>query len=322
MKTALNSVATTAALLFFGAVASASANVVVIGSSADTTIYANNVNNSSGGAAVMFSGTDGNASVKRALVEFDLSSSVPAGSTITDIQLTLFLGQVAGNLTNTTATIGLHRLTADWGEGTNGAGTPISGGGQGFPALEGDATWANRFFSSNSPVPWVNAGGDFISASSAETIVGAATNSGYTWISTSALVTDVQGWVDDPSSNFGWLLQNNDEVSIRTFRAFYTREETNSSLQPQLQITFAPPGTTAHFKHASAGWRAASYHGDKFSGWTNELPSGFYEPLFSSILVVDTDQRGYEQFHGVHRVEFNERAGPVLPVGRIAPTVK
>jgi len=194
----------------------------------------------------MFSGTDGNASIKRALVQFDIAASVPAGSTITDVQLTLFLGQVAGNLSTGTATISLYRLTDDWGEGTNGAGTLIAGDGQGFPALNGDATWADRFFSSTSPAPWTNAGGDFISTSSAQTTIGATTNNGYTWLSTPALVADVQAWVDKPASNFGWLLQNNNEVSTRTFRAFYTREETNSSLQPQLQVTFASaPGSPA-----------------------------------------------------------------------------
>jgi hypothetical protein len=33
-------------------------------------------------------------------------------------------------------------------------------------------------------------------------------------------------------------LENNDESSAKTFRAFYTREESNSALQPQLQITY------------------------------------------------------------------------------------
>ncbi len=241
MRTILNSIVTSAAFLLFGAVASASADVVTVGSSQDTTIFGNNVNNSAGGAVVMYSGTDGNASVKRALVQFDIASNVPAGSMITGVQLTLFLGQVAGMGITGTATISLYRLTDSWGEGTNGAGNSLVGLGQGFPAQNGDATWANRFFSTTSPVSWTNAGGDFISTSSAETIVGATTNTGYAWLSTPALVADVQEWVDNPSSNFGWLLENSDEVSTRTFRAFFTREETNSTLQPQLQVTFIPP---------------------------------------------------------------------------------
>jgi hypothetical protein len=257
MKIILNSITLTAGLsaafLLFGAVSSASADTVTVGSSQDTTIFANNVNNSAGGTVVMFSGTDGNASIKRALVKFDVAASVPAGSTITGVQLTLFLGQVAGNVTTGTATIGLYRLTDDWGEGTNGAGTSIAADGQGFPAQGGDATWANRFYSSTSPTPWTNAGGDFIATSSAQTTVGATTNTGYAWLSTPALVADVQGWVDNPSSNSGWLLKNNDEVSTKTFRAFYTREETNSFLQPQLQVTFIPPVESPILSMATVG---------------------------------------------------------------------
>lgn len=241
MRTFLNSFIAIADLLLVAGAANVFADVVTVGSSRDTTIYNNNVNNSAGGTVVMFSGTDGNAAIKRALVQFNIASNVPAGSTITDVQLTLYLGQVAGMATTGTAGIGLHRLTADWGEGTNGAGTSIAGDGQGFAAKDGDATWANRFFSSTSPTSWATAGGDFIATSSAQTIVGATTNTGYIWISTPALVADVQGWVDNPSSNFGWLLENNNEVSMRTFRAFFTREETNSAWQPQLQITFTPP---------------------------------------------------------------------------------
>lgn len=229
--------AATAILLFLGA-GNALASVVTIGTTQDTTIYGNNVNNSAGGAIGMFSGTDGNSSVKRALAEFDIADNVPAGSTITGVQLTLFLAQVAGNVTSGTATIGLHRLTDSWGEGTTGAGQLISADGQGFAANTGDATWANRFFSSTSPTPWTSAGGDFISTVSASTVVGATVNTGYSWLSTPTLVADVQGWLDTPSTNFGWLLQNADEVDMKTFRAFYTREESNSALQPQLQITY------------------------------------------------------------------------------------
>ena len=89
----------------------------------------------------MFAGTDGVGSPRRGLIEFDIAGNVPAGSTINAVQLTLFLGQVAGSDT-TPRTIELHRLTADWGEGTTGSGSTMIGGtGQGFQANAGDATW-------------------------------------------------------------------------------------------------------------------------------------------------------------------------------------
>jgi hypothetical protein len=33
-------------------------------------------------------------------------------------------------------------------------------------------------------------------------------------------------------------LENTDETDPKTFRAFYTREESNTALQPELQITY------------------------------------------------------------------------------------
>ncbi len=73
------------------------ADTVTIGASKDTTIYQNNPNNSSGGGNGLFAGTDGDVSPRHALIAFDIADNIPAGATITDVQLTLFLGQVAGS---------------------------------------------------------------------------------------------------------------------------------------------------------------------------------------------------------------------------------
>ena len=103
----------------------------------DTTIYANNTNNSSGGGFAMFSGTDGTPSNKRALLSFNIAGSVPAGSTITSVQLTLFLAQAAGNVTTGNQTLSLHTLTDNWGEGTVGTGATINTIAQGLAAGNG-----------------------------------------------------------------------------------------------------------------------------------------------------------------------------------------
>jgi len=117
-------------------------------------------------------------------------------------------------------TIGLFKLTDDWGEGTTGSGGSIGGTGQGFPANAGDATTA-----------------------SASSTVGSVIDDPYTWMSTAALISDVQGWLDTPASNFGWELINLDEATPTDFRAFYTRDFSDVLLRPQLQVTFTPPTT-------------------------------------------------------------------------------
>ena len=219
---------------------------ITIGVSKDVTIFQNNVNNSSGGGYGLFAGTNGTSSPRRALIDFDIADNVPAGATIQSVQLTLILGQVAGSGGGGgggTPTIDLLPLTADWGEGTaQSGGVPadnIGGQGQGAPAVGGDATWNARFYPSTL---WANPGGDFSATASASlTIVGTTTGVPYTWGSTAGMVSDVQGWLNSPASNFGWLLKNEDEVDATTFRAFYSRDTVNTALHPALAITYAVP---------------------------------------------------------------------------------
>jgi hypothetical protein len=94
-------------------------------------------------------------------------------------------------------TVELHKLLADWGEGTSHA--PM-GEGDGAPATSNDATWRHRFFDS---LFWTTQGGDFSAVVSASQSVGSTGQ--YTWSSTQ-MVADVQSWLDNPDSNFGWLV--------------------------------------------------------------------------------------------------------------------
>jgi hypothetical protein len=215
--------------------ASTKADTIALGASRDATIYQNDPNNSNGAGFTMFAGDNGMNSPRRGLLDFDVAGSVPAGSTITGVQLSLVLEGVAGT-DSTPRTISLHTLLADWGQGTTGAGMGGGGTGQGFPANPGDATWSQNHFGTSS---WTNAGGDFSATSSASAVVSQTLNSAYTWGSTAALVSDVQNWLDSPGSNFGWLLMG-DEAGSQTFRQFYTQEDPNVAFRPELLIDFTP----------------------------------------------------------------------------------
>ena len=236
--------------------APASGTIITIGDIKDATIFQIPANNSNGAGPGMFAGTDGVGSPRRGLIEFDIAGNVPAGSTINAVQLTLFLGQVAGS-DATPRTIELHRLTADWGEGTTGSGSTMIGGtGQGFPANAGDATWNARFFPGTL---WATPGGDFAASASASTIVDQDINDPYQWLTTAALVIDVQGWLNAPATNFGWALINAEENISQDSRAFYTRDFSNAAFHPQLQIDFTPavvpaPATLLLIAAALAGW--------------------------------------------------------------------
>jgi hypothetical protein len=217
---------------------------VTIGPSKDNTIFQNNVNNSSGAGNGLFAGTNGNSSPRRGLIAFDIAGSIPAGSMIQSVQLTMFLGQIAGGSGPANAVIDLRRLNANWGEGVAQKQTPpsdsLAGLGQGAAAGDGDATWNARLFSATNPTLWTSPGGDFANSARATSTVGTTLNIGYTWASTAALVSDVQGWLNAPATNFGWDLVNEDETSASTLRGFYSRETATATLHPQLQVTFQP----------------------------------------------------------------------------------
>ena len=233
---------------------SAGAATVTIGGSADSniatdvkdaTIFDNDPNNSNGAGPGMFAGTDGSSLPLRGLIKFDIAGNIPAGAAITDVQLELFLGLVAssgggGDMGPPVVSIELHKLSANWGEGTTGSGSSgIGGTGQGFPANPGDATWNAAMYPNTL---WNAPGGDFATSASATTSVGTALNVASNW-STPAMVADVQGWLNSPAADFGWGLVNTDETDSRTYRAFWTKEASDPTLRPELLVTYsAVPG--------------------------------------------------------------------------------
>ncbi len=165
---------------------------------------------------------------RRALIAFDVASAVPAGSTINEVRLTLTVDMVPTSLS---FPFELRRVSRNWGEGASNF-----FGGTGGPAEPNDATWIHTFYDSQF---WSNSGGDFASSPSAARDVGGT--GPYTWASTSALVSDVQGWLDSPSTNFGWVVLGNENTSSSVKR-FASREHSNPSMRPALFIDFTPPG--------------------------------------------------------------------------------
>ncbi|MCA9229868.1 MAG: multicopper oxidase domain-containing protein [Planctomycetales bacterium] len=167
--------------------------------------------------------------LRRAVLAFDIAGSIPAGSTIDSVSLTLDMdrAQESGAVP-----FDLHSLLADWGEGASNA----SGqGGGGDDAEPGDATWIHTFYPSTF---WSTPGGDFSPTISASTIVDAVGK--YTWNSTPQLVADVQAWLDAPASNYGWLLKGpEDSVTAKRFKS---RNITNVADRPTLLINFTSTG--------------------------------------------------------------------------------
>ena len=205
----------------------ASAGIVNINPSKDNTLYEYDPSDGDKSNALgfhFFAGETGMNELRRGVLAFDIAGNIPPGSTITAVSLSLNMSRTP---TNTAYVLELHKLLADWGEGTSMA---EGEEGDGAPATPNDATWRHRFFDT---IFWSTQGGDFSAAASASQLVGVVGQ--YTW-SSAQMVADVQAWLDNPASNFGWLVLG-DETAIATAKRFDTRE---SASPPMLTIEFIP----------------------------------------------------------------------------------
>jgi hypothetical protein len=206
---------------------SVSAGIVNLTPSKDNTLYEYDPLDGDKSNALglhFFVGETAMAELRRGVLAFDIAGNIPPGSTITAVTLSLNMSKTP---LDDPRTVELHNLLADWGEGTS-----VAPGeeGDGAPATPNDATWRHRFFDT---IFWTNEGGDFSSTVSASQSVGPIGQ--YTW-SSAQMIADVQSWLDDPASNFGWLVLGDESTSI-TSKRFDTRESANP---PVLTIQYIP----------------------------------------------------------------------------------
>ena len=206
------------------------AETVSLEPSKDNTLYESAAGELSNGAGdYIFAGVTAMNSIRRAVLAFDVAGNVPAGSTINSAELTLHMSMTQA----AEQPMSLHRLSANWGEGNSDA--TFGGGGAGADAEEGDATWLHQFYPDDM---WNNAGGDYESTPSVT--INVDDDGFYTWASNANLVADVQGWLDEPSSNFGWILIGNESTAL-TAKRFDSGEHPTPTNRPELVINYTPP---------------------------------------------------------------------------------
>lgn len=193
-------------------------------------------------------GSSGGSQVRRGTIAFNLAL-IPAGATVTGVTLTLYLSRIAANFPGSES-ISLYELNANWGQGASfvSKGIPV-------PAEENDATWLYRFYPDTTR-KWTTPGGDFDPVASASTTVTAAGRT-YSW-SSAALIQDVQGWLNAPATNFGWIIRG-DESNLYTAVTFYSTELSESVNRPHLTITYdTVPEPAAGALLVAGGWIAAT----------------------------------------------------------------
>ena len=218
------------ALWIAATVAPASAEQVVVPAAADNTLIespSGAFSNGSGPAFFVGRTSQLVGGVRRGLIRFDVASALPQGAIVTAALL---------RLEHTQSThpgpidIGLHRVLAAWDEGAS-----VATGGGGAPSAPGDATWIHTEYDD---AFWENPGGDYVAAASSVQVVADA--GPVSWPSTPDAVADVQLWLDDPSSNHGWLLLGGEDAR-ETSKRFASREAEAPEVPPQLVIGYELP---------------------------------------------------------------------------------
>ena len=207
---------------------------VQIPASQDTTLIDDpNGARSNGSGPYFFVGRTGDSTgggIRRGLVHFDMEGVIPETARIEEVALQLY----ASNDPDIAQKVRLYPALQDWGEGAS-----CANGGKGTNAQTGDATWLHTFFDS---ATWDDAGGDRARPASARENVDVLGI--YTW-SSNRMIKDVQSWVEQPETNFGWLLIG-DERNLRTVVAFASRESLNCNSglptgwpTPMLEVTYS-----------------------------------------------------------------------------------
>ena|GEM_PF-3171879 len=211
---------------------------VILEPAKDNTIFSEN--NNSNGLGFLFSGNTQGRTIngtlfgsRRALIQFNLTGSVPIGAVIESASLSVFYDRRGPISEGTEVDTFLHRLLQDWGE--TGDSEVILGMGE--PPQPGDATWRFSFFDSEN---WSIPGGNYENNPSATQVVTEVAPALLTWNSPT-LVSDVQGWSDNPEENFGWIFIV-DESAFGGAIRFLSRESSQVDNRPKLTIEYSTNG--------------------------------------------------------------------------------
>lgn len=220
--------ALTCGILIVAPIQNCPADTLKLSSVADAGLFEHDPTNNLGGMAYVVAGTISQGFKSRALYKFDVAGSLPAGAAVTAATLTISAPAQFGAGLN----FQLHRVLQDWGEGT-GAGM---GSGQGAPANAGEVTWNARHHPDMLwNAPGGQAGTDYLAAPSASTTM----SSSNLVFSSASMAADVQAWLANNGTNFGWLVIIADELTLRTASHLATRENTVNA--PVLTVDYTVP---------------------------------------------------------------------------------
>lgn len=181
---------------------------------------------------------------ERALLRFGVGTSnpgIPAGALIETAELVLTEACPGG----TTPTFALHRLRSAWGESSSSSACGVGPA----PSALFDAAWFEPFRGLGGVSGWTGGNFDPVPTATA-TLVG-----GVLRFASAQVAADVQGWLDRPETNLGWIVLpedfpcaggKTDGVISAVPNQFASRENTTAAIRPSLTVCHAPPAGPPH----------------------------------------------------------------------------
>lgn len=207
---------TIALLLFLAGIPTnrADAQQVEIDTTRDSAMVDSNVNNNFGVNIHVPVGVANNNSIRRSLFFFDVAGAVPAGATVTNVTFQFDVTQQGGGLGHSPATYELRRLTSNWDEGS---GDTFNG-----QANFDGCSWVDG----EAMTPWNTPGGDFDSVQLGAVFVNNPAGNLATFdMGNADLISVTQDMLDNPATNFGFLMKNVDETLLGSAARITTRED-------------------------------------------------------------------------------------------------
>ena len=262
----------------------------------DNTLYENDFGLlSNGKGQYMFAGTTAGVQIRRGIISFGVNDFIPPGAVITDVKLVMHMSKTI----SLSKRVKLYRVTKNWGEGNSDA---FGEEGGGAAADSSDATWIHNFYNTDN---WSSPGGDYSAVESGQANVYAM--GFYTWTDPQ-MIADVQNWVNNVSSDYGWIMIG-DESELATAKRFDTKENPNPSVRPKLIVTYTFNNVALKMKALTEG----------LVGIGSIVPDTFKVYLrnsFSPYSVVDSTKsyNNYDSWYvfnnaapGLYYIEVNHR---------------
>ncbi|HVC93509.1 MAG TPA: DNRLRE domain-containing protein, partial [Pirellulales bacterium] len=212
----------------------------------------------------------------RGLVDFNVAGSIPAGSTINSVTLTVTI-ELTNSTTTVTPTVELHDVLSNWGQGT---GVPTYFMPPFAPTTTNDATWTNTFYPNQN---WNTPGGDFSSTVSGTAVFGADGTTS-TFNSTSQMAADVQSWLNNPSANFGWLMKGDEtQNSGKMIGSMHSSNPPTLTIDYTAPVAAAPPDLVVSSSHTGS-----FRQGDSADQYTLTASNSGAGPTSGQVTVTDT----------------------------------